>query len=430
MTNKILHAIQSGIKGNLTVPGDKSISHRAIIFGSLSKGRTVVSNFLDGEDCLRTIHAFRAMGVTIQKEGSNVTIDSNGIDGLKEPKQPIDLGNSGTTARLLLGVLAGLPFHVTLFGDDSLTSRPMDRVVRPLRQMGAKIDGRENGKYLPISIRGGAIQSISFIPPVKSAQVKSAVLLAGLFADGNTNIIEPTTTRDHTENMLQAFGGDITIDQKTITILTNQSLKGTTIDVPGDISSAAFFLVAAAIVPDSKLTIHDVGLNHTRTGIIDVLKKMGASIEVKEERHIGGEIIGSITIESSDLNGIEIGGDLIPRMIDEIPIVALLATQANGRTVIRDAEELRYKESDRIQSVVDTLQGLGASIRATEDGMIIEGNTSLTGGVGNSYGDHRIGMMIAIASLIAEQDTQLIDPACINISYPSFFADLANVQQK
>ncbi len=430
LTKKTLHAIQSPIEGNLTVPGDKSISHRSIIFGSLSKGRTVVSNFLDGEDCLRTIDAFRAMGVSIQKNGAHVIIDSKGVNGFVEPKQPIDLGNSGTTARLLLGVLAGLPFHVTLFGDDSLTNRPMDRVVRPLRQMGAKIDGRENGKYLPISIRGGALESISFIPPVKSAQVKSAVLLAGLFGDSNTTVIESTKTRDHTENMLQAFGGEINVDQTTITIPANQSLEGTTIDVPGDISSAAFFLVAAAIVPNSKLTINDVGLNHTRTGIIDVLKKMGASIEVKEERHIGGEIIGSITIESSKLNGIEIDGDLIPRMIDEIPIVALLATQANGKTVIRDAEELRYKESDRIQSVVDTLQGLGATIQATEDGMIIDGDTSLSGGVGNSYGDHRIGMMIAIASLITKEDTQLIDPECINISYPSFFSDLANIQQK
>ncbi|CQR46684.1 3-phosphoshikimate 1-carboxyvinyltransferase 1 [Paraliobacillus sp. PM-2] len=428
MTKKLLQSIQSGLQGKLTVPGDKSISHRAIIFGSLSKGRTVISHFLDGEDCLRTIDAFKAMGVSIQKDGQHVMIDSEGVNGLKEPTQPIDLGNSGTTARLLLGVLAGLPFHTTVFGDSSLTNRPMDRVVRPLRQMGAQIDGRENGNYLPISIRGGDLQSITFIPPVKSAQVKSAVLLAGLFGDGDTTVIEPTTTRDHTENMLQAFGGTIAINQKNITVSPKQELKGTTIDVPGDISSAAFFLVAAAMVPNSKLILRDVGLNHTRTGIIDVLRNMGASIEVVEERHIGGEIIGSITIESSKLNGIEIGGDLIPRMIDEIPIVALLATQANGKTVIRDAEELRYKESDRIQSVVDTLKELGASIHATKDGMIIEGNSTISGGVVNSFGDHRIGMMIAIASLIAKHDTHLVNPECINISYPSFFEDLASIQ--
>lgn len=417
------------MSGSLSVPGDKSISHRAIIFGALSHGRTTISHFLDGEDCLRTIDAFQSMGVRIQIKKQQVVIDSEGASGLMEPTQPINLGNSGTTARLLLGVLAGLPFHVTLFGDTSLSKRPMDRVVQPLRQMGAKIDGRENGKYLPISIRGNKLQSIAFIPPVKSAQVKSGVLLAGLFGNGDTTVIEKTPTRDHTENMLQAFGGTILKKDQEITVPANQSLTGTVIEVPGDISSAAFFLVAAVLVPGSKLTVKDVGLNQTRTGLIDVLKQMGASIDIVEERFIGGEIIGSITVEHSQLTGIEIGGDLIPRMIDEIPIVALLATQAKGTTIIREAEELRYKESDRIQTVVDTLKRLGASITATEDGMIIDGGSTLTGGVADSCGDHRIGMMIAIASLIANKETTLMNPACINISYPSFFDDLTRLTQ-
>ncbi|MCZ0701866.1 3-phosphoshikimate 1-carboxyvinyltransferase [Natronobacillus azotifigens] len=429
MNQITLHPITSPLVGNMLVPGDKSISHRAIIFGSLAKGTTVISHFLDGEDCMRTIHAFQAMGVKIKKEEQRVTIESNGVEALEEPLKPINLGNSGTTARLLLGVLAGLPFHTTLFGDESLTKRPMDRVAVPLREMGAKIDGRFNGKYLPISTRGGQLQAITFHPPVKSAQVKSGVLLAGLLANGMTEVIEETKTRDHTENMFQAFGGEISIDGNKISVKGEQTLTGTDIQVPGDISSAAFFLVAAAIVPGSKITITDVGLNQTRTGIIDVLQKMNVKINVEEEKFIGGEPIGKITVESSDIKATDIDGDIIPRMIDEIPIVALLATQAKGTTIIRDAEELRYKETDRIASVVHTLNKLGAKIEATEDGMIIEGGTPITGGEADSHGDHRIGMMIAIASLIAKSDTILHQPDSINISYPTFFDDLAKLKK-
>ncbi|WP_079709692.1 3-phosphoshikimate 1-carboxyvinyltransferase [Paraliobacillus ryukyuensis] len=426
MVKKLL-PIQTGLTGKVTVPGDKSISHRAIIFGALSKGRTTITHFLDGEDCLRTIHAFEALGVTIRQEGQQVIIDSQGADNFIEPTQPIYLGNSGTTARLLLGVLAGLPFHIALYGDESLTRRPMDRVVQPLKQMGAQIDGRENSKYLPISVRGGALQSIAFIPPVKSAQVKSAVLLAGLFGNGNTTVIESTKTRDHTENMIKAFSGNISVQDNSISVPSNQQLIGTTIAVPGDISSAAFFLVAAAMVPNSKVTIEDVGLNPTRTGVIDVLQQMGASIEVVEERYIGGEAVGSITISSSTLHGIEISGEVIPRMIDEIPIVALLATQATGTTIIRDAEELRYKETDRIQTIIDTLTKLGATVEATTDGMIISGESTLSGAQVEAFGDHRIGMMIAVASLITEKEVTLVDPECINISYPTFFEDLTQL---
>lgn len=427
MSEKILHPTDASLQGELLVPGDKSISHRSIIFGSLAKGQTKVTHFLEGEDCLRTIAAFQAMGVDIKQDGQTVVIEGKGIDALQEPLEPINLGNSGTTARLLLGVLSGLPFHFTLYGDESLTKRPMDRVAIPLREMGATIDGRENGKYLPLSLRGGELRSISFETPVKSAQVKSGVLLAGLFADGRTTVVEKTTTRDHTENMLQAFGGQISNQSGTIQVEGKQSLIGTQIHVPGDISSAAFFLVAAAIKKGSKLVLKDVGLNPTRTGIIDVLKQMNVTIEVVEERSIGGEPIGSITVEFSEPEATIIDGEIIPRIIDEIPIIALLATQAKGKTIIRDAEELRYKETDRIASVVNTLQALGADIEATADGMIINGGTSLTGAAVDSYGDHRIGMMIAIASLIINEPVTLKNAESIAISYPTFFDDLKKI---
>lgn len=418
----------SPLTGTVKVPGDKSISHRAIIFASLAQGRTTISHFLDGEDCMRTIAAFQAMGVRITKDKHNVTVDSGGVASLKEPHNPIDLGNSGTTARLLMGILAGLPFHTTLFGDASLTLRPMDRITNPLREMGANIDGRVDGKFLPIAVRGSRLKAISFKPPVKSAQVKSGVLLAGLLADGTTEVIEETKTRDHTEKMFQAFGGDIRIKGNKVSLKGKQTLKGTTIQVPGDISSAAFFLVAAAVVPGSRITITDVGLNETRTGILDVLKKMNVNIKIKEEKYIGGESIGSITVESSDVWGTKIDGDIIPRMIDEIPIVALLATQAKGTTIIRDAKELRYKETDRIATVVNTLNKLGADIEATADGMVINGPTPIQGGIASSEGDHRIGMMAAIASLIAKSDVILKQPDSINISYPSFFSDLEQLK--
>lgn len=418
---------RSPLSGELAVPGDKSISHRAIIFGSLAKGTTIITNFLDGEDCLATIQAFKLMGVDIEQQQQKVTIRSKGIDGLTEPLLPIDLGNSGTTARLLLGVLAGLPFHTTLYGDQSLTQRPMDRIAKPLEQMGAKLDGRERGKHLPIAVRGQSLKGITFRPQVKSAQVKSGVLLAGLLAEGKTTIIESTKTRDHTENMLTAFGGKIEVNGNEVTLVGKQPLTATTIQVPGDISSAAFFIVAALLVPNSEVTIKEVGLNHTRTGILDALAAMNVELEIKETAHVGGEVIGSITIRHSQAYGAEISGDIIPRMIDELPIIALLATQAKGKTIIRDAEELRYKETNRIDSVVNTLTALGADVQPTDDGMIIEGGTSLKGTQLHSYGDHRIGMMIVIASLICEGDITLTDADAINVSYPRFFEDLKKI---
>ena len=428
MEKVTLKPVNVPLTGNLSVPGDKSISHRAIIFGSLARGKTKISNFLNGEDCLMTIKAFQSMGVEIDHKDDNVVIDSEGVTGFKEPLEPIYFGNSGTTARLMLGLLAGLPFHTTVYGDPSLTKRPMDRIRDPLIEMGAKIDGRKKGSLLPIAVRGQSLTGITFKPPVKSAQVKSGVLLAGLLAEGETTVIETTKTRDHTETMLSAFGGEITVNSNTVTVKGNQSLTGTEIEVPGDISSAAFFIVGALLVPGSQITIKNVGLNPTRTGLLDVLNQMGANLKIVETRRIGGEPIGDITVQYRELNAIEIDGDVIPRMIDEFPILALLATQIEGKTIIRDAEELRHKETDRISSVVNILNTLGAKVKGTDDGMIIEGKSPLIGGEVNSDGDHRLGMMIAIASLICQENVTLVDPDVINISYPNFFDDLKKLQ--
>ena len=423
-----LKPTQSPLTGELSVPGDKSISHRAIILGSLAKGKTKITRFLTGEDCLMTIAAFSAMGVKIERDNETVWIESEGVSGLKEPLAPIYFGNSGTTARLMLGVLAGLPFHTTIYGDPSLTERPMDRVRDPLREMGAKIDGRDDGNLLPIAIRGQDLDGITFQPPMKSAQVKSGVLLGGLLASGTTTVIETTKTRDHTENMLEAFGGEINVDGNTITLQGKQALTGTEIEVPGDISSAAFLIVGALLVPESHITIKNVGLNPTRTGLLDVLKQMGADLVIEETKRVGGEVIGDITVKHSELQSVEVDGDVIPRMIDEFPILALLATQAKGKTIIRDAEELRHKETDRITAVVDILNTLGASVEGTADGMIIEGETPLIGGQVDSDGDHRLGMMNAIASLICRDEVILTNPDVINISYPTFFDDLNKLQ--
>ena len=429
MSDIVLQPTTTALTGDCFVPGDKSISHRAVFFGSLAEGKTNITNFLTGDDCLTTIKAFESMGVQITQDGEHVQIESQGYKHLNEPTVPIDLGNSGTTARLLLGVLSGLPFHTTLFGDQSLTKRPMDRVTIPLREMGAKIDGREEGKYLPLAVRGQALSAITFKPQVKSAQVKSGVLLAGLLANGTTTVIETTKTRDHTENMLQAFGAKVNVDGLAIHIDGQQTLTGTTIQVPRDISSAAFFIVAALIVQGSKITLKDVGLNPTRTGILAAIQLMGAHLDIKETSNIGGEIIGDVTVSYQPLKGAVIEGNIIPSMIDEIPILALLATQAEGQTIIKDAEELRFKETDRIDSVVDTLRRFGCQIEPTADGMIIEGGQTLTGATADSHGDHRIGMMIAIASLIASGETTLTDKDAINVSYPSFFEHLEALKQ-
>ncbi|MGY0691768.1 3-phosphoshikimate 1-carboxyvinyltransferase [Virgibacillus sp. FSP13] len=430
MGKRELKPYRKPLTGVIEVPGDKSISHRAVILGSLAAGTTKVRNFLDGEDCMRTVTIFQSLGVKIEKDKNTLLIHGEGIKTLTEPKAPLYFGNSGTTARLMIGVLAGLPFFSTVYGDPSLTKRPMDRVVTPMQQMGANFDGRENSSHLPLAIRGGELTGISYQLPVKSAQVKSAVLLAGILAEGLTEVVEQAETRDHTEKMLQAFGANVKKDKNTIIVKGKQELQATNVYVPGDISSAAFFLAAASIVPGSNLTLKNVGLNGTRTGIIDVLQIMSVPITIANQQIISGEKIGDITISKANLTSSTIEGDLVPKLIDEIPIIALLATQAEGTTIIRDAAELRVKETDRIAAVVDVLSTLGANIEATDDGMIIHGKTPLTGGYVRAYDDHRIAMMIAIASLIANESVFLDDDASIAISYPDFFADLEIAQDE
>ncbi|SFA73884.1 3-phosphoshikimate 1-carboxyvinyltransferase [Lentibacillus halodurans] len=418
------------LTGNLQVPGDKSISHRAVILGSLARGTTNITNFLTGEDCMRTIGAFRQFGVSIEQNDTSVKINSNGPDDFKEPAEPLYYGNSGTTARLMVGVLAGLPFFTSVYGDPSLASRPMDRVVTPLKKMGARFDGRSDGTYLPLAVRGGNLKGIHYILPVKSAQVKSAILFGGLFAEGPTEVIEKSPSRNHSENMLRAFGADIAETNHRIRITSQKPLTAADVHVPGDISSAAFFMTAAAIVPGSKLTLSNVGLNHTRTGIMDVLAEMGASVDVSNKQTIGGETFGDVTVTYQKLKGAVIEGDIIPRLIDELPIIALAATQAEGETVIRDAAELRLKETDRIKATADGLTRLGAQIKPTEDGMIIKGDAALTGGKTAAYNDHRIAMMLSIASLITKQDVIIDDISSIAISYPEFFRDLQTISSK
>jgi 3-phosphoshikimate 1-carboxyvinyltransferase len=419
-----LQPTRNGLKGSIEIPGDKSISHRSVMFGSIAQGVTRVTNFLPGDDCLSTISCFRKLGVVIEDNEDGLTIYGNGIDGLKEPNELLDVGNSGTTIRLLLGILAGRPFFSSLIGDQSIGKRPMTRVTEPLRTMGAKIDGRKNGEFTPLSIRGGHLNPIHYNMPVASAQVKSALILAGLQAEGETTIIEKAESRDHTERMIRKFGGEVEKDNRKITVKGGQKLIASDILVPGDISSAAFFLVAVAIIPDSEIHLKNVGLNPTRTGIIEIMTQMGAILEIHNNDENSFEPAGDITIKSSRLRGTVVEGDVIPRLIDEIPIIALLATQAEGTTIIKDASELKVKETNRIDTVVQELTKLGASIDATDDGMIIHGGTTLKGGKVSSHGDHRIGMMLAIASLLCEDQVELEDPEAISVSYPNFFKHL------
>ncbi|HEY2420872.1 MAG TPA: 3-phosphoshikimate 1-carboxyvinyltransferase [Neobacillus sp.] len=419
-----LQTMAKALTGEIEVPGDKSISHRSVMFGSIAHGETRVTNFLPGDDCLSTISCFRKLGVSIKEFKNELIINGNGFDGLKEPCEILDVGNSGTTIRLLLGILAGRPFFSSLVGDESIGKRPMTRVTEPLVKMGAQIDGRKNGSFTPIALRGGGLNPIHYQLPVASAQVKSALILAGLQANGETTIIEPAETRDHTERMIRHFGGEIRKDNKVIKVNGGQKLTATDIHVPGDISSAAFFLVAAAIVPGSEILLKNVGLNPSRTGIIEVLKNMGADLAIHQHMDSSFEPTGDIVMKTSGLKGIVIKGDLIPRLIDEIPIIALLATQAEGKTIIKDAAELKVKETNRIDTVVGELKKLGASIEATNDGMIIHGRSTLSGGSVSSHGDHRIGMMLAIAALVCQDKVELENPQSIAVSYPNFFKHL------
>ena len=416
-----------GLAGCIRVPGDKSISHRSIMFGSLAKGVTTVHDILRGEDVLSTMQVFRDLGVQIEDDGNVVTINGVGFAGLQAPTNKLNMGNSGTSIRLISGVLAGQDFAVEMFGDDSLSKRPMDRITVPLRQMGVQIAGRTNRDLPPLTIHGNKnLQPIHYTLPVASAQVKSALIFAALQAQGESVIVEKEMTRNHTEDMIKQFGGQISVNGKEIRVQGGQEFTGQNVLVPGDISSAAFWIVAGLIIPNSKIILENVGINETRTGILDVVKAMGGHINLSNIDRVAKS--ATITIETSELVGTEIGGEIIPRLIDELPIIALLATQSKGQTVIRDAEELKVKETDRIQVVADALNSMGADITPTEDGMIIKGKTSLHGAKVHTFGDHRIGMMTAIAALLVNDGQVELERAeAINTSYPNFFADLEDL---
>lgn len=412
------------LQGTIQVPGDKSISHRAVILGAVAKGETRVKGLLKGEDVLSTIQAFRNLGVRIEEKDDQLVIEGQGFQGLTAPCQTLNMGNSGTSMRLIAGLLAGQSFSVKMIGDESLSKRPMDRIVYPLKQMGVEISGETDRQFPPLQLQGNRnLQPITYTLPISSAQVKSAILLAALQAKGTTQVVEKEITRNHTEEMIQQFGGRLIVDGKRITLVGPQQLTAQEITVPGDISSAAFWLVAGLIIPGSELLLKNVGVNPTRTGILEVVEKMGAQIVYEDMNK--KEQVTSIRVVYSHLKGTIISGGLIPRLIDELPIIALLATQAQGTTCIKDAQELRVKETDRIQVVTDILNSMGANIKATADGMIIKGPTVLYGVNTSTYGDHRIGMMTAIAALLVKQGQVHLDKEeAIMTSYPTFFKDL------
>lgn len=405
--------------GQIKVPGDKSISHRAVMLGSLANGVTEISGFLKGADCLSTIDCFRKMGIDIDINGENVTVHGNGLRGLKKPDEMLYTGNSGTTTRLLCGILAGQNFDTSITGDASIQKRPMGRVVQPLSIMGAKIEN----EYCPLYITGTKLHGIDYKMPVASAQVKTAIILAGLYADGETVIHEIEKSRDHTELMLSAMGADLTVDNLDITVKPTNDLTAVNVDVPGDISSAAFFLVLGAIMPNSQITVTNVGINPTRTGIIDVLKDMGADITLENVHTSAGETVADITVRSSSLKGTTVGGDIIPRLIDELPIIAVAAVFADGQTVIKDAQELKVKETNRIRAVVDEFNKCGIDITETDDGMIINGGKSIHGADFKTYGDHRMAMSLTVLAQLADGESTLDDSDCACVSYPTFFDD-------
>ena len=423
------------LKGEIIPPPDKSISHRAVILSSLAKGKSIVRNFLRAEDTMRTMNAFRKLGVKIEDKGKKIIIEGKGIHGLKEPADIIDCGNSGTTARLMSGILAGNPFFSVLTGDDSLRQRPMARVINPLKEMGAEISGSGGDKYLPMAIKGRKLKAIKYAMPVASAQVKSALLLAGLYADGETEISEPVKSRDHTERMLKSIGAEIEVDGLTIRV---QGFKGSRVQglspidiiVPGDFSSAAFFIVAALLIPDSDITIKGVGINPTRTGLLDVLEAMGAAIELTNIRDVSGEPVADIYCKTAgSLRAVKIGREIMPSLIDEFPILCVLGTQADGVTEIRGAEELRFKESDRIKAMAEGLRKMGVEVKEFKDGLSIKGNAKLKGASIDSYRDHRIAMAFSIAALIARGKTTINGISSVNISFPGFFETLKKLSR-
>lgn len=419
---------KKGLHGTIVIPGDKSISHRSVMFGAIANGITEIKGFLMGADCLSTISCFRKLGIQIDVTEETVTVYGKGLHGLKAPLEILDVGNSGTTLRLLSGILAAQPFSTTLTGDSSIQKRPMDRVALPLKKMGATFLGEKEGKlYAPFAIVGNPLEGISYSLPVASAQVKSAVLLAGLYAKGTTTIVEKEATRNHTEIMLNHLGANIKTEGTTITCTPVAELFAKEITVPGDISSAAYFMVAGSICENASLCLKNVGINPTRTGIYDVLLAMGGNLKIENKRTLCGEAVGDIIVTSAPLKGTVVGGKDIPRLIDEIPVLAVAACFAQGTTIIKDAEELKVKESNRIHTVVTELKKFGANIEETPDGMIIHGGTPLVGCTTESYHDHRIAMSMAIAAFNATGETTITGAECVPVSFPTFFDVLENL---
>lgn len=416
------------LKGEIKVPGDKSISHRAVMIGSLAEGVTEIEGFLNAEDCLSTVRAFQAMGVHIEGVGRDrLAIEGRGLKGLSEPKHILNVGNSGTTLRLLLGILAGQDFCTVLTGDDSLMERPMKRVTEPLQKMGALILGRDDGNLAPLTIRGGRLKAIKYSSSIPSAQVKSAILLAGLYAEGETSITEPAKSRDHTERMLKLFGGEVKVEDLTVKVKGKPKLTTQKVTIPGDMSSASFFLVAAAMLPGSDVTITGVGINPTRKAILEVLQKMGARVKTSPVRDELFEPMADINVKGGKLKPLSLEGEIIPRIIDEIPIVAVAAALAEGESQIRGASELRVKETDRIKALSINLAKLGVKVKEIPDGLIFQGGSPLRGSEVDSFGDHRLAMAMVMAGLVSQGETTVLDTDCINTSFPGFMDTLKRV---
>ena len=419
---------QTNLRGTLTVPGDKSISHRAVMFGSLAKGTTRISHFLEGADCLSTITCFRKMGIDIERNASEIMVHGNGLHGLSAPDSILDVGNSGTTTRLISGILAGQNFISELDGDDSIRTRPMKRIMTPLTSMSADIVSKQDNGCVPLVIHGKTLHGIHYDSPVASAQVKSCVLLAGMYADGITSVTEPFLSRNHTEIMLNYFGAKVTSEGTTASIVPEPTLNGREIQVPGDISSAAYFIAAGLLTPGSEILLKNVGINPTRAGILKVCMDMGADITLFNES-TEGEPTADLLIRTSSLKGTTIEGGIIPTLIDEIPMIAVMAAFADGTTVIRDARELKVKESDRITVMVDNLKRMGADIEGTEDGMIIHGGRPLHGATIDSHLDHRVAMSFAVAGTICDGTVDILNGDCVKISYPEFYNDLYSLNK-
>ena len=416
------------LKGELTIPGDKSISHRAVMLGAISQGTTSVTNFLRGADCLSTISCFRKMGIAIEENPTEILIHGKGLHGLSAPETVLDVGNSGTTMRLLSGILAGQDFSSSLTGDASIRKRPMKRVITPLSLMGASIESIPGNGCAPLAIQGMPLSGIHYQSPVSSAQVKSCVLLAGLYADSTTKVTEPFVSRNHSELMLRSFGAEIQTEGTTVSVQPDPLLTGQKVEVPGDISSAAYFIAAGLLIPGSEILIKNVGINPTRDGILRVCRAMGADIEILNEQEHCGELTADLLVRHSALKGTVIEGGMIPTLIDELPIIAVMAAFAEGTTIIRDAQELKVKESNRLDIIVHHLKEMGADVTPAPDGMIIRGGKPLTGAVLDSHMDHRIAMSFAIAAMAGNGETEILNSDCVSISYPDFYADLRRLQ--